>query len=72
MAFENLLVLGIGFLLTIGIVKASAQMAYKREVRWGEAFMQWLLLLVFAFVVGMVLGILNVGISVSSILGALG
>ncbi len=44
MNFPEMLLLIISFALSLWVVKASAQLAYKQEVTWEQAFLQWLLL----------------------------
>lgn len=71
MVSEKILVLIIGFLVSIGVVKFSAQLAYKKPVSWGDAFVQWILLIVLAIVAGFVMDFLQLGVKISEIMNAL-
>jgi len=61
MDFPQLFALMISFVLSLWVVKVSAELAYKKEITWEQAFLQWLLLLVLAFFVSILLGFLKVG-----------
>ena len=72
MSIERILVIIIGFLVTIGVVKFSAQLAYKRPVRWGEAFVQWIMLAVLGLLAGFLLEMLDLGVRVSDLFNMFG
>lgn len=61
MNFPEMFLLIISFALSLWVVKASAQLAYKQDVTWQQAFLQWLLLLILAFVASFVLSLLKLG-----------
>jgi hypothetical protein len=61
MNFPEMFALIIGFVLSLWVVKTSAQLAYKQEVTWEQAFLQWLLLLILAVIVSMILSMLKFG-----------
>ncbi|MCD6246960.1 MAG: hypothetical protein J7J87_00805 [Candidatus Diapherotrites archaeon] len=61
MNFPEMLLLIISFVLSIWVVKASAQLAYKQEVTWEQAFLQWLLLLILAFLASILLSLFKFG-----------
>ena len=72
MGFERLLLIAVGILVSIGVVKFSAQLAYKRPVPWTEAFIQWILLIVLALIAGLVLDSLEFGVELSEFLSVFG
>ncbi len=61
MEFAQLFLLIIGFALSLWVVKASAQLAYGQQVSWGQAFLQWLLLIILAFIASFIFSFLKLG-----------
>ena len=61
MNFAEMFALLIGFALSLWVVKTSAQLAYKKEVTWEQAFLQWLLLLILAVLISVILSMLKFG-----------
>jgi len=72
MGFEGLLLVAVGILISIGVVKFSAQLAYKRPVRWTSAFFQWILLIVLALAAGLLLDFLQFGVKLSEFFSVFG
>ena len=61
MNFAEMFALLIGFALSLWVVKTSAQLAYKKEVTWEQAFLQWLFLLILAVIISIILSMLKFG-----------
>jgi len=60
MNFQKFLALAISLALSIWVVKVSAELAYKKEVSWEQAFLQGLLLLVLFFALSLFLDWLGI------------